>query len=259
MEKRINLFAQQSEKTSPALLKLASSLRIAPSPKLERGEVFHPVKLSKKSAFTLAEVLITLGIIGVVAALTIPTLVVKHRKQVVVEKLKKTSSSLLQASNLSKVDYGDSKRESFEPLNADSALEMFNKYYVPYMKFLKVEKGEKGVFGYLPDGTVLYFFKTYENNELNNPWNNTYFAVCMDEKACEDIESKVKLGYNSNIANGKNIFGLYHSGKIPTFIFKFYSHDQRVQMCKNNTNIESCSGLIFEAGWKIPDDYPIKF
>ena len=33
----------------------------------------------KNSAFTLAEVLITLGIIGVVAAMTIPTLISKYQ------------------------------------------------------------------------------------------------------------------------------------------------------------------------------------
>lgn len=33
------------------------------------------------TGFTLAEVLITLGIIGVVAALTIPALIANHKKQ----------------------------------------------------------------------------------------------------------------------------------------------------------------------------------
>ena len=42
-----------------------------------------------KKAFTLAEVLITLAIIGVVAALTIPTLVVNYQKKVTMTKLKK--------------------------------------------------------------------------------------------------------------------------------------------------------------------------
>ena len=42
-----------------------------------------------KSAFTLAEVLITLGIIGVVSALTLPVLVQKYRNNVVETKLKK--------------------------------------------------------------------------------------------------------------------------------------------------------------------------
>ena len=43
----------------------------------------------KKAAFTLAEVLITLGIIGVVAAMTIPNLITAHQKRVTVTKLQK--------------------------------------------------------------------------------------------------------------------------------------------------------------------------
>ena len=44
--------------------------------------------------FTLAEVLITLGIIGVVAAMTIPSLMANYQKQVWINKLKKTYSVL---------------------------------------------------------------------------------------------------------------------------------------------------------------------
>ena len=43
----------------------------------------------KKFAFTLAEVLITLGIIGVVAAMTMPALVANYQKTVTVNRLKK--------------------------------------------------------------------------------------------------------------------------------------------------------------------------
>ena len=50
--------------------------------------------LQKKAAFTLAEVLITLGIIGVVAAITLPTLVANYQKTVWVNQLKKTYSTL---------------------------------------------------------------------------------------------------------------------------------------------------------------------
>lgn len=46
----------------------------------------------KKNGFTLAEVLITLGIIGVVAAMTLPTLIQNHQKQVYVNGLKKALS-----------------------------------------------------------------------------------------------------------------------------------------------------------------------
>lgn len=37
--------------------------------------------MKKKLAFTLAEVLITLGIIGVVAAMTIPNLIASNEKE----------------------------------------------------------------------------------------------------------------------------------------------------------------------------------
>ncbi len=50
--------------------------------------------LHKKVAFTLAEVLITLGIIGVVAAVTLPTLVANYQKTVWVNQLKKTYTTL---------------------------------------------------------------------------------------------------------------------------------------------------------------------
>ncbi len=50
--------------------------------------------MKKIFGFTLAEVLITLGIIGVVAALTIPTLMANYQKQVWINKLKKTYSVL---------------------------------------------------------------------------------------------------------------------------------------------------------------------
>ncbi len=42
-----------------------------------------------KSGFTLAEVLITLGIIGVVAAMTLPTLNQKNNEKVMVSKIEK--------------------------------------------------------------------------------------------------------------------------------------------------------------------------
>ena len=61
-------------------------------------------KLLKKSAFTLAEVLITLGIIGIVAAMTLPTLVANHRKKVLQTQFLKTYSDLNNAAILFKAN-----------------------------------------------------------------------------------------------------------------------------------------------------------
>lgn len=49
------------------------------------------------NAFTLAEVLVTLGIIGVISAMTLPTLVKNHQRTVYVTQLQKVVSLLSQA------------------------------------------------------------------------------------------------------------------------------------------------------------------
>ncbi len=59
--------------------------------------------MKNKKAFTLAEVLITLGIIGVVAAITIPNLVSKCREQVVETELQKAFSIISQTIGMSEV------------------------------------------------------------------------------------------------------------------------------------------------------------
>lgn len=51
--------------------------------------LFSPKCMNCKIAFTLAEVLISLGIIGVVAAITLPTLVANYQKKVLTTRLKK--------------------------------------------------------------------------------------------------------------------------------------------------------------------------
>lgn len=67
----------------------------------------NKVKFIKKKyhAFTLAEVLITLGIIGVVAAITIPALIANTRSLQYRNKFKKTVSTLSQAAKMANAQY----------------------------------------------------------------------------------------------------------------------------------------------------------
>ena len=66
---------------------------------------------AKRVAFTLAEVLITLGIIGVVAAMTLPTLIQNHQKQTYVAGLQKAMST---TSNM------------FKKMQADEGVDFYN-------------------------------------------------------------------------------------------------------------------------------------
>lgn len=78
---------------------------------------------AKHLAFTLAEVIITLGVIGIVSALTIPNITTKFREKEVVSKLKKVYTTLSQALQQEiaeqgqtvdhwPLEYGDSKNGS---------------------------------------------------------------------------------------------------------------------------------------------------
>ena len=60
-------------------------------PELVSGSEFKSSKKSKKLvAFTLAEVLITLAIVGVVAAITVPTLVANYQQKALNNQFKKS-------------------------------------------------------------------------------------------------------------------------------------------------------------------------
>lgn len=94
-----------------------------------------------KKGFTLAEVLITLGIIGVVAALTLPSLITNYRKKQTVAQLKKVYSELSQAAQMSVVQNGDMKNWDYS-LTGE---EFFNTYLSNFIKMgsQKVEDAKK--------------------------------------------------------------------------------------------------------------------
>ena len=58
-----------------------------------------------KKAFTMAEVLITLGIIGVVAAMTMPIVIGKYQEHEVKVKAKKIYSMMMQVLDLAQAKY----------------------------------------------------------------------------------------------------------------------------------------------------------
>lgn len=87
----------------------------------------------ESNGFTLAEVLITLGIIGVVAALTIPALIKKYQEIVTIEKLKKVYTTMAQVDVLAKNEYGEYLTCPNENCNPASNNEFLNTLIFPYI------------------------------------------------------------------------------------------------------------------------------
>ena len=120
---------------------------------------FHPQNdIAKKAAFTLAEVLITLGIIGVVAAMTLPTVINNTRNKQLETALKKSYSALSQVTmRVINEDFGGY-------LDANSAY-MLKDYFVKYYNGSKVCVSNDRPGGCPPAGTSVcdFMVQNYKN------------------------------------------------------------------------------------------------
>lgn len=106
---------------------------------------------NRRRAFTLAEVLIILGIIGVVASLTLPVLISKYKHKELETRFKKSYSLISQASQGMEMELGSCERDQ-----ADNIVQ----YIADEFKVIKSGNFAKRELGYQ--------FKTY-NLEATNP------------------------------------------------------------------------------------------
>ena len=118
-----------------------------------------------KKGFTLSEVLITLGIVGVVASMTIPAVIRKYRENTTVAQLQKFYTTMNQALKRSELDNGEYKYWDLPKILGNEVY--FNKYWKPYLQVLKICKTYKDC-GYSaespfkrPDGRQIVFSVVY--------------------------------------------------------------------------------------------------
>lgn len=232
--------------------------------------------IKHKIGFTLAEVLITLGIIGVVAALTIPTLMANHRKTVVETRLAKFYSTMNQAITQSELENGDKTTwnidMSVDQDNNDisDTLEWYNKYLAKYLKTLKVEKTANNyVTVYFPDGSATiirrggstynffpeakYLEKLNKDdiyNLQNSPDNKLYGKNCFLFAFYPNSEDE-KWKYHKN--KGLEPYKWIQGSNLDL------DWTDTTYGCSNNGSKIYCTALIQKYGWKIPKDYPLRF
>lgn len=95
--------------------------------------------MKKNLAFTLAEVLITLGVIGIVAAMTLPALITRNQNKALEAALKKNYSVLQQAFERYQADTGERLKpeDVSKRVNGADPIGSLKSAIQPYLKVLK--------------------------------------------------------------------------------------------------------------------------
>lgn len=191
----------------------------------------------KKLGFTLAETLITIGLIGIVAALTIPSLMTNIRHRDYTVKLKKFNSTMRQALI--------SAEEEFGPVNDwDQSLEV-NDFVKKYLSpFIKISRN--GNFYYFSDGTLFRIYRgdcidfIYDVNGLSKPNKEGYdrfrFLFCGRDNGniwCPDIGFCAYRHMSQKKENSRSKF---------------------LELCR--TQPFYCSALLEYDNWSFSKDYP---
>ena len=200
-------------------------------------------------AFTLAEVLITLGIIGIVAAVTIPTLVTKYQEKQTVTRFKWIYSTLANAFTMAVAENGDP--QTWDLNTPEDLAKILSKYMrvsekcyykkgcIPSDVKLVALTGE-------PRYSNLGTTKGYVKEKFNNGIALFYSSV---HKGCNYSYIEAETGNQINVENDcgslyafismnrTNKYGLDHFGFVvtPKGIFPSY-HNWSDSYIKSNCN-----------------------
>lgn len=235
-----------------------------------RGGGFEP-----RIAFTLAEVLITLGIIGVVAALTVPNIISKYRKQLTLSQLKSAYSLLSNAYKLSVANNGDWLKERYESAYSVSVSKQdFDKYFRPNLGVIKDCK-KLTECGYDSD-SPFKSIHTKEPVEFVVIDGHRYYMLkngmtlfYRDKPGDGGKFAELFLSVDLNGPKKPNILGvdLFYfaiapEGDFSTVVPRLFTweYSQVNEECiKGYYGGTGCTAKIIRDGWQIKDDYPYKF
>ena len=227
-------------------------------------------KLLCKKGFTLAETLIVLLVIGIIAALVIPIAITKYQKLQTETKLKKVYSALENAIELAKIDHGD-------PINWDWSegftqwgrpLNWTNLYIKPYLNVVTDYYDTVKRWNWrCPPYRYCYYAKTMNGNQ-----QEAFFDLLLADGTGIEIwggqydlqrghKPYVRIIFDINGSNPPNIFGkdIFCVYFFAEQFFITSTNRKRVDAianCQNNWLSLDCLDLIKDNGWKIPDDYP---
>lgn len=214
-----------------------------------------------KSAFTLAEVLITLGIIGVVASLTMPSLNQKLQDQRNMSALKKGYSVLQQATNLAISEHEGPEYWGMVDNSVESVTNVYN-YYKPYFNMMRECQNKPGCWGY---PTKFLNGSVYWANH-NTSWYQYAFTLADGMNVLIDIypASSIRGDFGIDVDYDCAVFFIdVNADKLPNQIgrdiFAFVVTERGMQPaginnmtnCTANSTGYQCASKIIKDGWTI--------
>jgi len=227
--------------------------------------------MKRFTAFTLAETLITLAIIGVVAAMTIPTLIGKYQNQVLVTSLKKFYSEFSQVLQKTKVDTGceDSECMGFAGSLNDEWIKWATDWANKYFKVTDFCHGTE---------TCAYNIKYINGNTAETGFPSSSFSFITNDGFIIKIAPSAGTGWKSvsvdvngfkgpnQIGRDFHLFRISADGNIVPYYgtqYACYSGTCATHMdWKTNPNLcnpnsassnasYGCTARVIESGWKI--------
>lgn len=241
-----------------------------------------------KKGFTLAEVLITLGIIGVVAALTLPTLIANYQKNLALTQLKKNYAILTQAVSLMRAHYDNidpvqmpfTRQQWDHPTYLDTTL--FGPELAKYLPVVWHRMDSDGKFCF-PD-TASWNIKQAKSSTptaAGAAWHHTNndYVWKLNNGACIGFAYGRNWDWDGTNTNartfvidvngegkgpntlGKDIylFEFMPDGRIVPAGFNLTDDEARNHWCRCNNTGEYCALLIYKNGWNFPKDYPLNW
>ena len=215
------------------------------------------------SAMTLAEVLITLGIIGVIAAMTIPNLISNYQKTQTIERLKKQYTSLAQAFKQSETDNGPSSYWDYGFGGTLTPRQSFDTYWAPYLIIAKY-CSTSAECGY---GTTMYKSIAGSNVlTIASPTSRTTVILAdgsvliVMASSGGAVAKHVYLDLNG--AKEPNKFGKDLFMFLPDQDHGFmpYRYNLNITAINNDCKVggygELCAAKIMKEGWEMADEYP---
>ena len=222
-----------------------------------------------KFGFTLAEVLITLGIIGVVAAMTLPMLISNNNKTEIETRLQRVDSILNSVVKLAENDYGEPKYWA----DADSPT-VLKTYFMPYLPGSIFLNGDeiKDYKIYNADGTT---FINLNGNYANAIKIKTGEIIRIpnglaQESGLLEIDVLLKEKKSGKYVSGKDYFTFFMDTSKGVVDVKAGANYWNIKSCSDNRDVvltkcktsiphsALCLMLIECNGWKIPKDYPVR-